>query len=634
MKRNRKANSGTSLETTAQPRQGGLRLRVRAMALPIIVGVLMLIYATGLARQIFGIDIALIAASIGGLPIVYGAIRGLFRKDLNVGGLVSVAVIATLIVGEYLAGAIVVFIMLLGELLENITVAKTGNAIRRLMDLKPKVARVRRDGREVELPIEEVVPGDIVLVKPGERIPVDGVVLSGQASVDQSALTGESIPVEITKGSDVYEGTFNQLGALEIKTSEAGEGTTLAHIITLVEEAQASKAPAQRVADRFAKYFTPAILVLFGITYFATHDILRAVTVLIVACPCALVLATPTAVIAAIGNAARRGILVKGGLALEAVGRVKAIVFDKTGTLTYGKPEVSEVWSFGEIGEGELVRQAAIAEKFSEHPLARAVLRKAEALDLDIPDPSSFEAVPGRGVVASASDTKVIMGNRSMLASHQVAVPSDAEEYLAEKESAGESCLLLATNGQFSGVISVSDVIRKEARQTIASLKDIGVVTTHMLTGDNPRTAQAIASQAGIDDFAAEQLPQDKVETVKKLKKQHRVAVVGDGINDAPALAAADVGIAMGIIGSDAAIEAADIALLSDNLDQIPYVIQLGAKMIRTIRLNIFAFALAFNLLAMGLAGMGLVGPVMGAVLHNVGSVFVVANSALLIRSK
>jgi P-type E1-E2 ATPase len=226
------------------------------------------------------------------------------------------------------------------------------------------------------------------------------------------------------------------------------------------------------------------------------------------------------------------------------------------------------------------------------------------------------------------------MGNRSMLASHQVAVPSDAEEYLAEKESAGESCLLLATNGQFSGVISVSDVIRKEARQTIAALKDIGVVTTHMLTGDNPRTAQAIASQAGIDDFAAEQLPQDKVETVKKLKKQHRVAVVGDGINDAPALAAADVGIAMGIIGSDAAIEAADIALLSDNLEQIPYVIQLGGKMIRTIRLNIFAFALAFNLLAMGLAGMGLVGPVMGAVLHNVGSVFVVVNSALLIRSK
>jgi len=604
------------------------------MALPIVVGVLILVYATGLARQIAGIDIALIAASIGGLPIVYGAIRGLLRKNLNVGGLVSVAVIATLVVGEYLAGAIVVFIMLLGELLENITVAKTGNAIRRLMDLKPKMARVRRDGREAKLPIEEVVPGDIVLVKPGERIPVDGIVLSGHASVNQSALTGESIPVEITEGSKVYEGTFNELGALEIKTSEAGEGTTLAHIITLVEEAQASKASAQRVADRFAKYFTPAIFVLFGITYLATHDILRAVTVLIVACPCALVLATPTAVIAAIGNAARRGVLVKGGLALESVGRITAVVLDKTGTLTYGNPEVTEVKSFGDASERELVRQAAIAEKFSEHPLARAVLLKAEALELDIPDPSSFEAVPARGVVASASDTKVIVGNREMLASHQVAVPSDAEEYLTEKESAGESCLLLATNGEFMGVVSVSDQIRKEAQKTIAALKRIGVVTTRMLTGDNPRTAQAIASQAGIDDFAAEQLPQDKVEMVKKLKKQHRVAVVGDGINDAPALAAADVGIAMGIIGSDAAIEAADIALLSDNLEQIPYVIQLGGKMIRTIRLNIFAFALAFNLLAMGLAGMGLVGPVMGAVLHNVGSVFVVVNSALLIRSK
>ncbi len=633
MKRNRKANSGTSLETTVQPRQGGLSLKVREMALPIVVGVLMLVYATGLARQIAGVDLAMIAAIIGGLPIVIGAIRGLFRKDLNVGGLVSVAVIATLIVGEYLAGAIVVFIMLLGELLENITVAKTGNAIRRLMDLKPKMARVRRDGHEAELPIEEVVPGDIVLVKPGERIPVDGVVLSGQASVDQSALTGESIPVEITKGSDVFEGTFNQLGALEIQTTEAGEGTTLSHIITLVEEAQASKAPVQRVADKFAKYFTPGIIIVCAITWLVTQDVLRAVTVLIIACPCALVLATPTAVIAAIGNAARRGILVKGGLALEAVGRVKAVVFDKTGTLTHGKPEVSEVKSFGDVGEKELVRQAAIAEKFSEHPLARAVLRKAEELGVDVPDPSSFEAVPGHGVLASEGKTKIILGNRSMLASHQVKMPDGSEAYIADKESSGESCLMLATNGRLSGVLSVSDVIREEARQTVIALKNMGMAT-HMLTGDNPRTAKAIASQAGIDDFAAEQLPQDKVEAVKRIRQLHKVAVVGDGVNDAPALAVADVGIAMGSIGSDAAIEAADIALLSDNLDQIPYVAALGAKMIRTIRMNIFAFALVFNLVAMLFGAMGWVGPVMGAVLHNVGSVFVVGNSALLIRSK
>ncbi|MEE8592748.1 MAG: cation-translocating P-type ATPase, partial [Candidatus Bipolaricaulota bacterium] len=551
----------------------------------------------------------------------------------NVGGLVSVAVIATLIVGEYLAGAIVVFIMLLGELLENITVAKTGNAIRRLMDLKPKTARVRRDGQEVELPIEQVAPGDIVLVKPGERIPVDGVVLSGQASVDQSALTGESIPVEITKGSDVYEGTFNQLGALEIQTTEAGEGTTLSHIIALVKEAQASKAPVQRVADKFAKYFTPGIIVVCAITWLVTQDVLRAVTVLIIACPCALVLATPTAVIAAIGNAARRGILVKGGLALEAAGRIKAVVFDKTGTLTYGKPEVSEVKSFGALDEKELVRQAAIAEKFSEHPLARAVLRKAEELEVDIPDPSSFEAVPGHGVVASEGKTRIVLGNRSMLASHQVKMPSGSEVYLADKESSGESCLLLATDGQLSGILSVSDVIREEARQTVAALKSMGMAT-HMFTGDNPRTAQAIASLAGINDFAAEQLPQDKVEAVKRIRQQHKVAVVGDGVNDAPALAVADVGIAMGSIGSDAAIEAADVALLSDNLDQIPYVIALGAKMISTIRMNIFAFALAFNLIAMFFGAMGWVGPVMGAVLHNVGSVFVVGNSALLIRRK
>ena len=633
MKDRQEANSGACLENAARQHDKGLNLSVRALALPVIVGLLMLVYATGLVRQVLGFDIAMIAAIIGGLPIVIGAIRGLFRKDLNVGGLVSVAVIATLIVGEYLAGAIVVFIMLLGELLENITVAKTGNAIRRLMDLKPKTARVRRDGQEVELPIEQVAPGDIVLVKPGERIPVDGVVLSGQASVDQSALTGESIPVEITKGSDVYEGTFNQLGALEIQTTEAGEGTTLSHIIALVKEAQASKAPVQRVADKFAKYFTPGIIVVCAITWLVTQDVLRAVTVLIIACPCALVLATPTAVIAAIGNAARRGILVKGGLALEAAGRIKAVVFDKTGTLTYGKPEVSEVKSFGALDEKELVRQAAIAEKFSEHPLARAVLRKAEELEVGIPDPSSFEAVPGHGVVASEGKTKIILGNRSMLASHHVKMPSGSEAYLADKESSGESCLLLATDGQLSGILSVSDVIREEARQTVGALKSMGMAT-HMLTGDNPRTAQAIASLAGIDDFAAEQLPQDKVEAVKRIRQQHKVAVVGDGVNDAPALAVADVGIAMGSIGSDAAIEAADVALLSDNLDQIPYVIALGAKMISTIRMNIFAFALAFNLIAMFLGAMGWVGPVMGAVLHNVGSVFVVGNSALLIRRK
>jgi len=631
MKRKHKVDSGTCLEDATRQHEKGLNLSIRALALPIIIAVLMLLYAIGLVRQVLGVNTMLIAASIGGLPIVYGAMRGLLRKDFNVGGLVSVAVIATLVVGEYLAGAIVVFIMLFGELLENMTVAKTGNAIRRLMDLKPKTARVRRDGREVELPIEQVAPGDIVLVKPGERIPVDGVVLSGQASVDQSALTGESIPVEISKGSDVYEGTFNQLGGLEIKTSKTGEATTLAHIITLVKDAQGSKAPVQRVADKFAKYFTPGIIVVCAITYFVTHDILRAVTVLIIACPCALVLATPTAVIASIGNAARRGILVKGGLALEAAGRVKAIVFDKTGTLTRGKPEVSEVKSFGELDEHEVVRQAATAEKFSEHPLAQAVLRKAEVLGLDVPDPTNFEAVPGHGVVASLGDTKLVLGNRKLLASHQVKFSSVDEAYVTGKESAGESCLLLATNGEYSGAICVADVIRKETRETIASLKQMGIVT-HMLTGDNPRTAQAIASQAGIDNFAAEQLPQDKVAAVLKLKQQHSVAVVGDGINDAPALAAADVGIAMGSIGSDAAIEAADIALLRDNVEQIPYVIKLGDKMIRTIRMNIYAFALVFNIIAMFFGAMGWVGPVMGAVLHNVGSVFVVGNSALLIR--
>lgn len=618
--------------TAGEGRRFGLG--IRELWLPAVVGGLMLIYATGWVRTILSINAALIAACIGGVPIVIGAIRGLFQKNLNVGGLVSIALIATLIVGEYLAGAIVVFIMQIGELLENLTVARTGNAIRKLMDLKPKTARVRSNGEEAIVPIEAVTPGDRVLVKPGERIPVDGVVLSGQASVNQAALTGESVPIEATDGTAVYEGTVIELGALEIETTQAGEGTTLANIIRLVEQAQAEKPPTQRVADRFAKWFTPAILVLCGITYGITQDVIRAVTMLVVACPCALVLATPTAVIASIGNAARQGILVKGGLALEAAARVKAVVLDKTGTLTRGQPEIVAIQCFGSHSEADVVRFAAIAEKFSEHPLAQAVVRHASHLEIDVPDPSTFDVIPGRGVVASVADTTLVLGNREHLADHNVDLSDDARAYVSTREAQGESCLLLAVGGELAGVLSVADQMRPGAADVISELKQFGIEKTLMLTGDNPSTAHVIASRAGIDEFSAEQLPQDKAETVKGLRKERSVAVVGDGINDAPALAAADVGIAMGAIGSDVAIEAADIALLGDSLEQIPTILRLGSRMVRTIKLNIFGFAVGFNLVAMLVAGLGLVGPVMGAVLHNVGSVFVVANSALLLRRR
>ena len=629
-----RATTGCEPADRQQSSKGGLSLKFKDLALPVFVGITMLLYATGLVRFVFGVNLMLLSAIIGGAPIVYGAIKGLFQKNLNVGGLVSIALIATLIVGEYLAGEIVVFIMLLGEFLENMTVARTGNAIRRLLDLKPKTARVRRDGKEIAVPSESVVVGDVVLVKPGERIPVDGEVLSGQASVNQSALTGESIPVEVTEGSKVYEGPLCELGAIEVRTTEAGEGTTLAHIITLVGEAQADKPPTQRVADQFAKYFTPVIFLLCLGTFAITRDVIRAVTMLVVACPCALVLATPTAVIATIGNAAKRGILVKGGLALEAAGRVKAVVLDKTGTLTHGRPEVTEIQSFGSASVEEVLRHAAIAEKFSEHPLAQAVLRHADKQGVNYPDPESFEVTPGRGVISTTGKVKTVLGNREMLGDEQIEIPSEAEAFATSKEELGESCLLLAVDGAFAGAISVSDVLRDAAAQTIADLKHAGIEKTLMLTGDNPRTAQAIASRVGVHDFSANQLPQDKVESVKKLRETHRVAVIGDGINDAPALATADVGIAMGAIGSDAAIEAADIALLGDAIEQVPQVIRMGRRMIRTIKVNIWAFAVFFNLVAMTFAGLGMVGPVMGAVLHNVGSVFVVANSALLLRRK
>ncbi|MBT9149099.1 MAG: putative manganese/zinc-exporting P-type ATPase [Dehalococcoidia bacterium] len=612
----------------------GLSLKYRGFLLPGVVGLLIVLGATGLVREVFGLDLVLLAALVGGVPIVFGAVKGLLRKDMNVGVLISIALIASLFIEEYIAGAIVVFIMHVGELLENITVAKTGNAIRALLDLKPKTARVRRADGEMVLPIEEVQLGDRVLVKPCERIPVDGVVAFGQGAVNQAPLTGESIPVEVGVGDEVFEGTLNELGVLEIETTKIGQETTLAHIIKLVEEAQADKAPTQRVADRFAKYFTPLILGIALITYFATGDVIKAITVLIVACPCALVLATPTAVIAAIGNAARRGILIKGGRSLEAAGRVNAVVVDKTGTLTYGNPQVTEIRSFSKKTQRDVLIRAAIAEKFSEHPLAKAIINKAQELGLKVPDPSDFQVILGRGVVAYASEQTVILGNRKLLADQQIALPQQAEEYLLAKEANGETCLLLAENDRFLGVISVADVLREGTHQAITALKESGVKRMVMLTGDNPRTAEAIASLAGISDFAADQLPEDKVNTVKRLKQQYKVAVIGDGINDAPALATADVGIAMGVIGSDAAIEAADIALLGDDLAQAAQAILLGRRALRTIKMNIYLFSLGLNAVGMYLAIAGMVGPVMAAVLHNIASVGVVLNSSRLIRYK
>ena len=612
----------------------GINLRYREFLLPGSVGLLIVLGATGLVREVFGLDLVLLAALVGGIPIVLGAVKGLLSKDMNVGVLISIALIASLLVEEYIAGAIVVFIMLVGELLENIIVAKTGNAIRKLMDLKPKTARVRRADGEVVLPVEEVKLGDRVLVKPGESIPVDGVVVSGQGAVNQASLTGESIPVEVGPGDEVFEGTLNELGVLEIETTKIGQQTTLAHVIKLVEEAQADKAPAQRVADRFAKYFTPLILGIALITYYLTGDVIKAITVLIVTCPCALVLATPTAVIAALGNAARRGILIKGGRSLEAAGRVNAAVFDKTGTLTYGKPQVTTIRSFSKKTERDVLARAALAEKFSEHPLAKAIIRKAQELAIKVPDPSDFQVILGRGVVAHASEQEVILGNRNLLADRRVKLPPEAEGYLTLRESKGETCLLLAEDERFLGVISVADVLREGTRQAITAMRESGVKKMVMLTGDNARTAETIASLAGISEFAADQLPEDKVNTVKRLKQQYKVAVIGDGINDAPALATADVGVAMGVIGSDAAIEAADIALLADDLTQAAQAIRLSRKALRTITANIFLFSLGLNAMGTYLAIGGFVGPVMAAVLHNVAAVGVVLNSARLIRLK
>ncbi|MBT9171617.1 MAG: putative manganese/zinc-exporting P-type ATPase [Actinobacteria bacterium] len=610
---------------------GGMRFNLKDFLLVAIVGILILVSL--LLWLVWGIvEAPLLPALIGGIPIVIGAVKGLLRKDMNVGLLISVALIASIIVGKYLPAAIVVFIMHLGEALENITLARSTKAIRKLLELRPRFARVRRNGQEVEVPAIEVRRGERVLVKSGERIPVDGIVVFGQAAVNKAPLTGESIPVEVGVGDEVFEATINEAGVLEIETTKVGRESMMGRIIELVEKVQLEKAPAQRIADRFARYFTPIILVITGLVYYLTGEIINAITVLIIACPCALVLATPTAVLAAVGNAARRGILIKGGRTLEATGQITAVVLDKTGTVTYGQSEVTNIKGFGNLSEREILLKAAVAEKFSEHPLARAVMRKAQAFGLNIPDSSDFKVYPGRGVVAYESGEKITLGNRKLLAEQGIKVPEEVAQFLMDQEEKGETPIILASEHHIEGVVTTADTLREKVSVVVEDLKKTGVKRIIMLTGDNERTARAIAGKLGIKEFLAEQLPEDKVNFVKKLKENYKVVVIGDGVNDAPALATAHVGIAMGAFGSDAAIEAADIALLTDDLTQAVQAIRLSRKTVQIIWSNIILFSLVINAIGMYLAAVGAVGPIAAAILHNVGSFAVIINSARLIN--
>ena len=585
----------------------------------------------GLGPSYLSTALSIVSLVVGGYPVLKSAIKTLLIPDLNVDTLVSVAAISATAVGAYREAAAVIFIMLLGEFLEHLTVGKARKAIASLIQLSPKTAWVRREGEELQVPIEKVKVKEVVIVKPGERIPVDGKILSGSGSINESTLTGESIPVEKGIGDRVYCGTFNEFGSYEIEATQVADDTKLAQIKRLILEAQAEKSPTQRVMDRFSRYFIPAILLIAFFTFLITGEIIRGITILIVACPCALVLGTPTAVVAAIGNAARQGILIKGGPYLEQMGRLKTLLIDKTGTLTEGRPRVVGMRSFDGLDEKAVLYWAAIAEKRSEHPLARAVINRAGELGLNIPHPESFENFRGRGVKAKWNAKTIVVGSSEMLREEGIEIPESAGGLLGSKEFEGMTFLLVGLDHRLQGLISITDTLRKGAKAAIDKIRREGVSEIWMLTGDSSQVADRIGKELGIR-YEARLLPEDKVLSVKEWRRKGRVvAMIGDGVNDAPALAAADIGIAMGAVGTDVAIETADIALMTDELEKIPTVIRLSRKALRVIKENLI-FAIVFNTLMVFLSAQGWMTMILGAVMHQASSLLVILNSMRLLR--
>ena len=594
-----------------------------------------LLGATKLASQPVSTTLVIIALVLAAYPICLRAIKALFAKRLDADVLVAIAIIAASSVGEFVAAGEVAFIMLLGAQLEEYTVRRARRSLGSLLSLMPPTAHVRRGTEEEEVPAANLQVGDIVVVRAGERIPVDGVVQSGMASVNQAPVTGESMPVDKSEGDEVFVGTLAETGALIVEAKRVGEETTLARIAQLVEAAQQREAPIQRTLDHAAGWLVPVMLTLAGLVFLFTHDVARAITVLIVACPCALILATPTAVMAAIARAAWAGVLIKGGQYLEATARLHTIVFDKTGTLTHGQPEVAHISRFDEHSEAELVQMAAVAEKMSAHPVARAIMRKAAALGLATEDPAKFQAHHGRGVVAERNGQKLVVGQRGLMDDQSVAMSDELQTHMDEHHEEGHTTVMVAHDGKVCGTICVSDTVRAKADEAIRDLRTLGVEKIVMLTGDNKRVAMEIAGKLGLDEVKAEVLPEQKAAHIESLKRPGRegVAMVGDGINDAPALAVADVGIAMGVSGTDVAHEAADIALMADDLSKIAFAVGLSRQTLRIIKQGLL-FALVYNVVMVSTAATGHLHMIGGAIAHQFSSVLVILNAMRLLRYK
>ena len=583
-----------------------------------------------------GENCAWVCVIICGIPLLYLAIWRIIYNEgiskISSALLISIAMIAAVLIGDLFAAGEVAFIMEIGALLEDMTTERAKKGLKNLIALAPETGRIIKEGKETIVPADEIRTGDILRILPGEIIPADGVIVMGETSVDQSVMTGESLPVDKAQGDPVFSGTINRYGSIDIETTKAGSDSSLQKLIRMVEDAEKNQAPSQRIADKWASWLVPVALLIAVLAYVFTGNIVRAVTVMVVFCPCALVLATPTAIMAAIGQATKHGVIIKSGEALEKMGKVDTIAFDKTGTLTQGNLGVSDILSFTDMSETGLLTIAASAESRSEHPLGKAITEKAASDGITLLDISDFRMSAGKGISAAIGGSRYSLGNEKYIQDAGIALNDQAAEALEKLRNEGKASVLIANEDSVIGVIALSDTVRPEAADVVNRLSGMNAKSV-LLTGDNRKAADFLAGKVGITDIHADLLPEQKVESINLLKQSGTVCMIGDGVNDAPALKTADVGVAMGAMGSDIAVEAADIALMSDDISRLPYLKWLSNTTVKTIKTAI-TLSMIINFVAVTLSVLGKLTPTTGALVHNAGSCFVVLFAALLYDRK
>jgi Cd2+/Zn2+-exporting ATPase/Cu+-exporting ATPase len=612
---------------------GDFNRRLTAM----LVGVFTIILSVVIFGEVLGLFdflnervpflLGLVLVLAGGYPVFRNVIRATLKRQIISHTLMTLGVIAALVVGQWVTAALVVVFMRIGDYVENFTTESARRAVKELTALTPQTARVERDGAEVEIPVSEVKVGETIIVRPGERVAVDGEVVSGQATIDQSAITGESMPIEAANGTHVYAATIAKFGSLRIRAERIGSDTTFGRVVRMVEEAEAHRADVQQLADKFSAWYLPVVAVIAALTFILTRNPLSTAAVLLVACSCSFALATPVAMLASVGASAKRGLLIKGGKYLELLARADVLLVDKTGTLTLGRPQVTDVVPLNGLSRTEILSLAASVERYSEHPLAEAVRTLAHAENIALVEPQNFESVPAHGVRAVIDSRRVAVGNRRLIPS------AESLSIASELEAQGKTLLFMERDNELVGVFAAADTLRTEVPAALKEARSLGIRHIELLTGDNERTASALADKLGVS-YRANLLPENKIDIVKEYQaKGHVVVMVGDGVNDAPALAQADIGIAMGAAGTDVAIEAAHIALMREDWNLVPDVLKIAQRTMRVVKTNLL-FTTAYNIIGLTLAAFGFLPPVLAAAAQSLPDIGIMGNSARLLRQK